>query len=88
MMVAATEYPKHLFNKGVRTQDGKHIGHVTKGTGDTIVIFGKRRFRFDVPKSTIIAVGRNVILRMNYAGVFRYRVDRNAPLPQQDLFAS
>jgi hypothetical protein len=40
MMVAATEYPKHLFNRGVRTQDEEHIGHVTKETGNRIVIFG------------------------------------------------
>lgn len=40
MMVAATEYPKHLFNKGVRTQEGEHIGRVTKETTNTIVIFG------------------------------------------------
>lgn len=40
MMVAVTEYPKHLFKKGVRTQDGEHIGHVMKETGNTIVIFG------------------------------------------------
>jgi hypothetical protein len=39
-MVVATEYPKHLFNKGVRKQDGEHIGHVMKETGSTIVIFG------------------------------------------------
>jgi hypothetical protein len=88
MMAAAAEYPKHLFKKGVRTQDRERIGHVMKETGDTIVIFGERRFRFDVAKSTIIAVGTNVILGMDYAGLFRYRVDRNAPLPQQDLVAS
>jgi hypothetical protein len=40
MMVAATEYPKHFFSKGVRMQDGEHIGHVMKETGNTIVIFG------------------------------------------------
>jgi hypothetical protein len=34
-----------------------------------------------VPKSKIIAVGRNVILGMNYNDVFKYKVDRDAPLP-------
>jgi hypothetical protein len=32
MMAAAIEYPKHLFNKGVRTQDGENIGHVKRET--------------------------------------------------------
>jgi hypothetical protein len=34
-----------------------------------------------VPRSKIIAVGRNVILGMDYNEVFKYKVDRNAPLP-------
>jgi hypothetical protein len=31
-------YPRSLFNKGVRTQDEEHIGHVMKETADTIVV--------------------------------------------------
>jgi hypothetical protein len=38
-------------------------------------------WRFDIPKPKIIAVGRNVILGMDYNDVFKYKVDRNAPLP-------
>jgi len=34
-----------------------------------------------VPKSKIIALGRNVILGMDYNEVFKYKVDRNDPLP-------
>jgi hypothetical protein len=75
------EYPKSLFNKGVRTQDEEHIGHVMKETDDKIVVFGHYDWRFDVPKDKIIAVGRNVILGMNYGDVFQYKVDRDAPLP-------
>jgi hypothetical protein len=74
-------YPKSLFNKGVRTQDEEHVGHVMKETDEKIVIWGHYDWRFDVPKSKIIAVGRNVILGMNYPDVFQYRVERNAPLP-------
>jgi hypothetical protein len=80
-MMAASEYPKSLFNKGVRTQDEEHIGHVMKETGDKIVIFGERGFRFDVPKPAIIAIGRNVILGMDYDEIFRYKVARDGPLP-------
>jgi hypothetical protein len=29
----------------------------------------------------MLAVGRNVILGMDYNEVFNYKVDRNAPLP-------
>ncbi|MDQ3903613.1 MAG: hypothetical protein M3247_08245 [Thermoproteota archaeon] len=75
------QYPKTLFNKGVRTQDEEHVGHVMKETDNTIVIWGHYDWRFDIPKSKIIAVGRNVILGMDYQDVFQYKVDRNAPLP-------
>ncbi len=75
------QYPKSLFNKGVRSQDEEHVGHIMKETGDMIVIWGHYDWRFDVPKSKIIAVGRNVILGMDYKDVFKYKVDRNAPLP-------
>jgi hypothetical protein len=75
------KYPKSLFNKGVRTQDEEHIGHIMTEAGDKIVVWGHYNWRFDVPKSKIIAAGRNVILGMDYQEVFKYKVDRNAPLP-------
>jgi hypothetical protein len=75
------KYPKSLFNKGVRTQDEEHIGHVMKEAGDKIIVWGHYDWRFDIPKSKIIAVGRNVILGMDYNDVFQYKVDRDAPLP-------
>ena len=74
-------YPTSLFNKGVRTQDEEHLGHVMKEADDKIVVWGLYDWRFDVPKDKIISVGRNVILGMDYSDVFKYRVDRNAPLP-------
>jgi len=78
------KYPKSLFNKGVRTEDEDHVGHIMMETDDKIVVYGHHDYRFDVPKSRIIAVGRNVILDMKYNDVFKYKVDRNAPLPTGD----
>jgi hypothetical protein len=76
------KYPQSLFNKGVRTRDEEHVGHVmTDRGGNKIVIWGHYNWRFDVPKSKIIAVGRNVILDMDYNDIFKYKVDRNEPLP-------
>jgi sortase (surface protein transpeptidase) len=75
------KYPKSLFNKGVRTEDEDHIGHVMMETDDEIVVYGHHDYRFDIPKTRIIAVGRNAIVNMKYNDVFKYKVDRNAPLP-------
>ena len=52
-----------------------------KELDDKIVIFGEHDYRFDVPKSKITFVGRNVILGMDWDELFRYKVDKNEPLP-------
>src|ERR671938_1851818 len=76
------KYPKSLFNKGVRIENEDHIGHIMRETDDKIVIFGEYNYRFDVPKSKIKEVGRNVILDMEYTELAsKYKVDRNTPLP-------
>jgi hypothetical protein len=79
--IGHSEYPKSLFNKGVRTDNADHVGHVVKETDDKIVVFGHYDYRFDIPKSEIVAAGRNVILGINFPELLKYRVDRNAALP-------
>ena len=75
------KYPKGLFNKGVRVLNEDHVGHIMKEIEDKIVIFGDYNYRFDVPKSKIKEVGRNVILNMDINELHNYKVERNAPLP-------
>lgn len=79
------KYPISLFNKGVRANNEDDVGHVMKETKDKIVVFGYSNQRFDIPKSHIIAVGRNVILDINFPDIFKHEVDRNAPLPLEEL---
>jgi hypothetical protein len=81
------KYPKPLFNKGVRSQDEEHVGHVMKETDEMIIVWGHRDWRFDIPKSKIIATGRNVIVGLDYKDVFQYRVDRDAPIPSEEATA-
>jgi hypothetical protein len=69
------------FNKGVKALDSPHVGHVVRETDDKIVVFGHFDYRFDIPKSEIVAAGRNVIVRPDFPEILKYRVDRNAPLP-------
>jgi hypothetical protein len=51
-----------------------------KETDDKIVVFGDSNYRFDIPKSKIIAAGRNVILDMDFPEISKYQVDKDAPL--------
>jgi hypothetical protein len=69
------------FNRGVMALDSPYIGHVVRETDDKIVIFGSFGYRFDVPKSKIKEVGRNVILNMDINELMKYKIDRDAPLP-------
>ena len=55
-----------------------------KEVEDKIVVFGDHDYRYDIPKSRIIAVGRNVILDMDFPEIFKYKVDRESPLPSGD----
>jgi hypothetical protein len=75
------EYPKSLFNKGVKAKNEDRVGYITKETEDKIVVFGDRDYRYDIPKTKIIAVGRNVIVDMDFPKIFDYKVGRNAPVP-------
>ena len=69
------------FNKGVKALDSPHVGHVVRETDDKIVVFGGGDDRYDIPKSEIVAAGRNVIVGIDFPELLKYKVDRNAPLP-------
>lgn len=45
--------------------DSPHLGYVVRETNDKIVVFGDFNLRYDIPKSKIYEVGRNVILNMD-----------------------
>ncbi|SRR5581483_1881159 len=76
-----------LGNKSVVTMDKEHVGHIISETKNKIIVFGHYMYRFDIPKSEILSIDAKniVILRMRYDSVFRYGVDRNAPLPEMQF---
>ena len=74
-------YPKSLFNKGVRANNEDKVGHIHRETDNKIIVFGEHNTRYDIPKSEIIAIGRNVILKRNYPELWKYRVDKNVQFP-------
>jgi adenylate cyclase len=74
-------YPSSLFNKGVRANNEDDLGHIMRETNDKIIVFGYSNTRYDIPKSHIIAVGRNVIVDLDFPEIYNYQVSRNTPLP-------
>ena len=77
-------YPKDLFNKSVFSNDKQTlIGHVTKETDSSIVVFSDSdNSRFDIPKSKITVDGGSVVLNHNDVSLLQYKVDGEAPLPE------
>lgn len=75
------KYPSGLFNKGVRAKNEDHVGHVLKETKDTIVVFGDYNIRYGIQKSELYQVGMNVILKVDFSELDKYKVNKNNPLP-------
>jgi hypothetical protein len=69
------------INKEVKALDSPHVGHIVRETDEKIVVFGHCDYRFDKPKSEIVAAGRNIIVGMDFPEILKYRVDSDAPLP-------
>ena len=77
-------YPEDLFNKSVFSNDKQTlIGHVTKETDSSIVVFSDSdNSRFDIPKSKITVDGGSVVLNHTDVPLLQYKVDGEAPLPE------
>jgi len=74
------------FNRGVMALDSPHVGHVVKETDHNLVIFGENNERFDVPISQIKTTGRNVLIGLTMSEIYqKYLVNRNSPLPTDDI---
>ena len=69
------------INKEVKALDSPYMGDVVRETDEKIIVFGHYYSRFDIPKSEIVAVGRNIIVGMDFPAILKYRVYRDAPLP-------
>ena len=69
------------INKEVKALDSPHVGHIVRETDEKIVVFRHCDYRFDKPKSEIVAAGRNIIVGMDFPEILKYRVDSDAPLP-------
>jgi hypothetical protein len=77
-------YPKDLFNKSVFSNDKQTlIGHVTKETDSSIVVFSDSdNSRFDIPKSKITIDGGSVVLIHSDVSLSQYKVGRATSLPE------
>ena len=70
------------FNKGVKSLDSPHVGHVVRETSDKIVVFGEGDDRYDIPKDKIRFAAANVLIDLPFHEIVKnYKVSREHPLP-------
>ncbi|MGH9978611.1 MAG: hypothetical protein ACRD8Z_22685 [Nitrososphaeraceae archaeon] len=63
------------FNKGVKALDAADVGHVVRETTDKIIVFGKKKERYDIHISEIQQVGANVLIGLSLFDIVeRYKV--------------
>lgn len=65
-------YSNLLVGKKVKSSDGDFIGHAIAEFGKAFVVFGHHHYRFDIPKSKIRQVRRDIILGLRYEEAFQY----------------
>jgi hypothetical protein len=59
------------FNKGVKSLDSPHVGHVVRETSDKIVVFGEGDDRYDIPKDKIRFAAANVLIDLPFHEIVR-----------------
>src|SRR3712207_9563047 len=65
------------FNKGVKSLDSPHVGHVVRETSDKIVVFGEGDDRYDIPKDKIRFAAANVLIDLPFHEIVKnYKVSR------------
>jgi hypothetical protein len=77
-------YPGELFKKDV-VLNNQPIGHVAQETEDIVVVFSDTdsSIRFDIPRSAVVVEGSSIVVNEDL--LFRYRTNRDAPLPVERL---
>jgi len=53
-----------FFNKGVKSLDSPHVGHVVRETSDKVVVFGEGDDIQYIPKGKIRFAAANVLIDM------------------------
>jgi hypothetical protein len=69
------------LNKDVLALETPHIGYVIRETENKIIVYNGIMDRYDIPKSEIQNIGRNVLIGLPLYGiVHKYKVSREEEL--------
>jgi sporulation protein YlmC with PRC-barrel domain len=65
-------HTKSLVGRKIRSRDGQFVGHVVADADNNIIVLGHHHYRFDIPKSKIQQINKDVILGQEYETIFTY----------------
>lgn len=65
-------HSKLLVGKKVKSSDGDFIGHAIVESDKAFIVFGHHHYRFDIPKSKIRQIKKDIILGLRYEETFQY----------------
>lgn len=63
---------KSLVGRKVKSQDGQFVGHVIVDADKSLIVLGHHHYRFDIPKSKIEQISKDINLSQGYETVFAY----------------
>jgi len=73
-------HTKLLVGRKVKSRDGQFVGHVIVDTNKSIIVLGHHHYRFDIPKSKIEQIGKDVNLSQGYEMIFAYSKSGTPPV--------
>lgn len=65
-------HTKSLVGRKVKSRDGQFVGHAITDADKSIIVLGHHHYRFDIPKSKIQQITKDVILSQEYEKIFTY----------------
>lgn len=63
---------KSLVGRKMKSRDGQFVGHVIVDARKSVIVLGHHHYRFDIPKSKIQQIDKDVILSQGYEAIFTY----------------
>lgn len=81
-------HAKSLVGRKVKSRDGQFVGHAITDADKSITVLGHHHYRFDIPKSKIQRISKDVILNQEYETIFTYSKPRTTSIDKVSVTSS
>lgn len=79
---------KSLVGRKVKSRDDQFVGHVIVAGDKSIIVLGHHHYRFDIPKSQIQQIGKDVILSRRFEAIFTYSKPKSTSIRKVSVASS